>query len=289
VSRVALATCEIQARSDSRDPDEALLLAALAEYSIDGEFLSWDDPAVEWNSWDLTVVRSTWDYTARRQAFVTWAQSLERLYNPAPVIHYSTDKHYLAHLAAHGVAIIDTEFVDVGTTPTWPDGTFVVKPTVGAGSMDAQRFDGSSIASAVTHVARLHDSGRDAMVQPYVDSVDDEGELALVYIDGTFSHALRKGAMLRTPESDRDLLFRVEQMSVTTADDEAIVFGDAVLAASGFRDLLYGRVDCVRTSAGWAVMELELVEPSLFLSYHPPAATALARGISRRVDRHQLR
>ncbi|MGH9019482.1 MAG: hypothetical protein ACRDV0_00455, partial [Acidimicrobiales bacterium] len=129
---------------------------------------------------------------------------------------------------------------------------------------------------------RLHAAGRDALVQPYVGSVDEHGERALIYIDGAFSHAMTKAAMLNVAPDRRDRLFRIEQMSLASAEPDALGAADAALGAAGFSDLLYARVDLVRDGDEWAVMELELVEPSLFLTYHEPAARDLARAIARR-------
>lgn len=276
---VGLVTCSAQAG----DPDADLLLEALAERGVAARWVAWDEPGVDWAGFAASVVRSTWDYTGRREEFLAWARGVPRLFNPYPVIEYSTDKHYLAHLAARGVRIVETRFCDVGATPELFDGDLVVKPAVGAGSLGARRFSAGEADAAREHVARLHADGRDALIQPYVASVDDRGEWALVYVDGAFSHSMVKGAMLNVPEDSRDALYRVEAMSRVEAPAEVVAFGDRVLAAAGFPDLLYGRVDVVGTPIGWAVMELELVEPSLFLVHHPPTAHRLAAAVARRV------
>jgi hypothetical protein len=122
------------------------------------------------------------------------------------------------------------------------------------------------------------------MIQPYVSSIDDDGERALVFIDGSFSHAMTKGAMLNTAADDRNALFRREQMSVADAELDAVAFAEAVLDDQFFRGILYGRVDLVKMSEGWAIMELELVEPSLFLAYNESAPHQLADAIGARLD-----
>jgi hypothetical protein len=133
-------------------------------------------------------------------------------------------------------------------------------------------------------VRALHTSGRDAMVQPYIESIDDDGERALVFIDGKFSHAMTKGAMLNTAADERDALFRREQMSRADGEADAVAFGEAVLREESFRDVLYARVDLVKDRGGWAIMELELVEPSLFLAYEESAPRRLAQAIRSRLD-----
>ncbi len=243
------------------DPDGQILRDALFEVGLEASMCVWDDLAVDWSAFELTVIRSTWDYTKDRDGYLTWARGIGRLFNPYPVIEYSTDKHYLADLERRSHRIVPTTFVDVGEEPDFPDGRFVVKPTVGAGSIDAEKYGPDEHDEAAAHVRTLHASGRDAMIQPYVSSIDVDGERALVFIDGSFSHAMTKGAMLNTAPDDRDALFRQEQMSVAVAEVDAVAFAEAVLSEEIFRGNLYGRVDLVRMPEGWAIMELELVEP----------------------------
>jgi glutathione synthase/RimK-type ligase-like ATP-grasp enzyme len=280
VSRLAIATCA----GDDVDVDTPFLLDACRRGGLDATMAVWDDPAVEWDGFDLTVIRSTWDYAPRRDEFLAWARRTPRVLNPYDVIEYSTDKHYLADLASRGVRVAGSVFCDVGATPEFPMGDFVVKPCVGAGSIDADRYSDRDHDAARAHVARLHAHGRDVVIQPYLHSVDVEGERAMVFIDGVFSHAMTKGAMLNVTQLDRNALFRREQMSLATAEPDALAAAEAALAAIGASELLYARVDLVRDEGEWTLMELELVEPSLFLSYYEPAADALVAAIARRLN-----
>jgi len=282
VRRIAIAT----ALSDEVDfdPDGQVLLAALAEVDVEGSMCVWNDESVEWSDYELTVIRSTWDYTRDLAAYLAWARGIARLLNPFPIIEYSTDKHYLGDLERRSHRIVPSTFCDVGAEPQFPHGAFVVKPTVGAGSIDAEKFGRAEHERALAHVRRLHASGRDAMIQPYVSSIDRDGERALIFIDGSFSHAMTKGAMLNTAADDRDALFRLEQMSLAEPEPDAVAFGEAVLDEDLFQGVLYARVDLVRIPDGWAIMELELVEPSLFLTYDERAPRRLAEAIQARLD-----
>ena len=103
MSRVAVATCA----GENVDPDSPILLAALERHGLEAHLCVWDEPDVEWASFDLTVLRSTWDYAPRRGEFLAWARSVERLANPYEVVEYSSDKHYLLDLAARGVTPAD--------------------------------------------------------------------------------------------------------------------------------------------------------------------------------------
>ena len=276
MTRVALATAV-----GAHDPDQDLLLDALGAEGLEARAVPWDadDPFDD----DLVVLRSTWDYTSRLAEFLAWARSVRHLANPYPVVEFSADKAYLGDLAARGIPVVATAFVDVGDEPSFPDGDVVVKPRVGAGSMDAARYRADELDEAREHVARLHEAGRDVIVQPYVESVDTLGERALIFIDGAFSHAMTKAAMLNVDQYDRTALFRYEQMTIAAAEDDALDLAREVLGER-FADLVYARVDLVRDEERWRVMELELVEPSLFLSHFPPAAAALARAVRRRVS-----
>lgn len=278
MNRVAVVTCV-----GVVDPDNPLLLEALSDEGVHADVVAWDDPSVNWGRYDLVVLRSTWDYSQRRGEFLRWATQIKHLANPYEIVAYSTDKHYLADLEAHGLNIVPSHFCNVGKKPRFFNHDFVVKPCVGAGSMDAARYHGDQHDDALIHVKALHAAGRDAVIQPYVDSVDSLGERALIFIDGTFSHALRKGPMLNVTELDRSQLFRRDQMSEVIGEPDAILYASRVLNAKGFDRLLYARVDLVKIGDHWAVMELELVEPSLFLTFEEGAATLLAQAIATRV------
>ncbi len=290
MNRVAIATCRgLDTDPSSRfqganvDPDSPFLLRALAEVGLRGELCVWDDLEVRWDDYALVVVRSTWDYSSRHKDFLDWARGVARLLNPFEVLEYSSDKHYLEDLGRAGHRIVPSIFCDVGHVASFPSGDFVVKPCVGAGSIDAERYRAHQMLEASEHVRRLHAMGRDVLIQPYVASVDEVGERALVFIDGEFSHAMTKGAMLDRPAPERDALFRIEQMSVAQGEPDAVAFATRILRDLDFADLLYARVDVVRADTGWALMELELVEPSLFLQFNELAPQRLATGIAKRV------
>ena len=210
--RIAVATCASEV-----DPDAGLLLEALETLGVEATLAVWDDGNVDWDGFDLTVVRSTWDYTSRRDEFLAWARSLAHVANPYEALAYSSDKHYLFDLARRGFLVVPSRLVEVGET-------------------------------------------------------------GLVFLGGEFSHAMVKAAMLNVTPDTRDRLYRAERMSRGLADPAALALAKALLEDVGF-DLTYARVDLVSTPEGWAVMELELVEPSLFLAYDEGAPARLARAL----------
>ena len=279
MTRVAVATC----RDLYVDDDTPLLLTALSHYDMVVDLVAWDDPDYDWSATDLVVIRSTWDYTSNVNGFRSWVSSLPRVLNTPDVVTWNTDKHYLAQLEHDGIPIIPTTFADVGIAPLFPEGDFVVKPSIGAGSKDAARYRANQHHEAAEHVHRLHAEGRDVLVQPYVSAIDREGEFAYVFIDGALSHVMCKGAMLNSREEDRSGLFRAEQMSRATFDDDAAALAHRVLATAHATETLYARVDLCRLESEWVLMELELTEPSLFLVFAPEAADRLAAAIAARV------
>src|SRR5262249_37750974 len=145
---------------------------------------------VDWPRFDLVVLRATWDYAERRDAFLAWARSLPYVLNPLPVLEWNTDKQrYLTDLAAASVPVVPTEFVAPGEELDPPGGPFVVKPAISAGGRSSARFRSNELEHARGLVGRIHAEGRTAMVQPFLGDVE---ETDLVYIDGAYSHALHR-------------------------------------------------------------------------------------------------
>lgn len=263
------------------DPDEPALIDALARHGVAGVRAAWDDPSVDWAGFAATVIRSTWDYPLAHEAFVSWAASVERLVNPADVVRWNTDKRYLDVLAACGVSTIPTTYAQRGTEASFLDVDFVVKPTVGGGSRGARRFSPDDHAAAAAHVDALAALGREAMVQPYVESVATVGELDVIVIDGEVSHVVRKHAPINLEATDT----RAGPLGVESADpsdlERSVVA--ATLAAVPFAaPLCFARIDLLSGPYGPVVIEVELVEPFLYLEHQSSAADDLARAIARR-------
>jgi hypothetical protein len=290
--RVALVTC---AALPGLDPEDRLLVTALAARGVTAVPAVWDDPGADWDAFDLAVLRSPWDYPGRHDDFVAWTAKVPRLANPADIVGWNTDKTYLRELAAAGIAVTPTAWVPPGTA--WPPpttGEYVVKPTISAGSRDTGRYDlGDEVQRALAHahVTRLTAAGRTAMVQPYLSAVDTRGETAVVCIpdgsgDLSYSHGIRKGPMLHGADTGDDELYLAEEITARTPTPAELAVARQVLAAvpGGTDRLLYARVDLIPGPDGEPVLiELELTEPSLFLGYAEGAADRLAAAILARL------
>ena len=250
---------------------------------------------VDWAEFDLAVIRSTWDYTWQLDTFLAWVDRVSgatRLANPAPVVRWNTDKRYLLDLAAAGVPTIATRILDPGDEPAVDlgaaaTGEIVVKPVVSAGARDTERYGPDRRSDARDHAARLLAEGRSAMVQPYLAEIDEHGETGLVFVGDAFSHAFRKAPILVPGSAFVDGLYREEDISARTPSaaelEVAAAALDAVAASvpgGSRRDLLYARVVVVPWGGRPVVLELELVEPSLFCETDPGAADRAAGAIA---------
>lgn len=260
-----------------RDDDEPLALAALARAGVAVDVVDWDDRTVDWAAYDRVVLRSAWDYPQRLAEFLSWLDEVTQvteLVNPPRLVRWSLDKRYLAELEAAGVPITPTVFVAPGSAAELPDGDFVVKPAVGAGSRGAASYGTEDHAAAAAHVARLHAAGQVVLVQPFLKSVPIDGEWPMVFFDGRFSHAASKRVDLPRAGAVDDL-FAVETNAAHTAAQDQIEVAQAAvdLVTSRFGTPTYARIDLVRDNDGrYCVLEVELVEPSLFLPQADPAA-----------------
>ena len=261
--------------------DDEPLVAALRSRGAEPVPAVWDDPEQDWAAYDLVVIRSTWDYHERRDAFVAWARSVPRLANPADVVKWNTDKTYLRSLAAQGIPVVPTAWVDDATplsslldTYGWSD--VVVKPAVSAGARNTLRCRAGDLDEGEALLRKIVAGGM-AMVQPYVPSVEAHGERSLLYVEGTYGHCVR-----RNPALSLEGESRYDARPVDATDAERAV-AERVLAAVG-TPLLYARVDLVHDEAGDPMLiELEVTEPQLFLRYGPQTAERLADAIVARV------
>ncbi len=236
---------------------------------------------------EAVVVRATWDYTAQPDAFVRWARAVgPRLHNAPDIVEWNVDKCYLFDLHRAGLPVVAGDLVAPGEAFAPPPGRFVVKPTVSAGARDTAVYDDDRHDAARTHVAQLHAAGRAVLVQPYLERVQSEAESAVVFIDGELSHCMRKEPLLHLDQERVAGLYRQETMSRRAADPDVVAVARRTLeyVAERFGPTLYARVDVLRDDAGIpAVLELEVIEPSLFLDFAPGSAGALAGAIVRRL------
>ncbi|MCW2949761.1 MAG: ATP-grasp protein [Thermoleophilia bacterium] len=266
--------------SNDHDDDEAPLVAALTAAGVETRVCAWDDPAVDWGATPLTVIRSTWNYADHRDAFLAWARRASSastvLRNPLNVIGANTHKSYLAALERDGIPVVPTRWFAKGGAPAseaqmaaLPWNRVIVKPAVGGGSAGVRAFDlddSTDIGAAATHVAFLQHRG-EVLVQPELRSIVETGERDIVCIDGELTHTVIKRS--RLAGDDEAILAAREPDADETALAQRVL---RTQPSHQQRELLYARIDVAADELGTLrVVELELVEPSLFLVHWEPA------------------
>ena len=276
------------------DDDLSPFAAALQAAGVRMEVVDWDDPTVQWESFDLALLRSTWDYTERLREFLVWVDATARrttVLNAPSVVRWNTDKHYLRELARAAVPVVPSTFVEPGESAEraldsflarhdCPE--FVVKPSVSANARDTERHARTRVEPAVAQARRLLDAERSVLLQPYLDSVDRDGETSLIYFAGQFSHAIRKAPVLPGGGAGSSTVGLIAQERITPRDPGAdeLRVAEKVLAALSFETPLYARIDLIRDAGGApTLLELELTEPSLFLVHAPGAAERFAAAV----------
>lgn len=273
------------------DHDTPLLLDALRSRGAEPEAVVWHDASVDLAGFDLLVIRSPWDYPERPDEFHAWldrAERATRVVNHPATVRWNLDKRYLADLEAAGVRVVPTVYAstveEAAHGLSGREGRVVVKPTVSAGARDTGLIEATD-AAALALAERIVDGGGVAMIQPEVPELSAGHEKALYAIDGVFTHAIAKGALLEVGGGLRGGVY-VENPVLVEATDEERAFAAAVLRAVGVATggplPLYARVDTVASAErGLCLLEVELVEPALNLHVARGATAAVAEGILR--------
>jgi glutathione synthase/RimK-type ligase-like ATP-grasp enzyme len=251
-----------------------LLDTALQANGLEPVWAVWDDPSMDWGRFALVVVRSAWDYAERWREFLRWAEAVSRIENPLPALRFGVDKErYLTALAASGVPIVSTAFVHPGEPFEPRPAPFVVKPAISAGGRRSARFAaGDETARGL--VDQITGDGATVMVQALLE---DAAESSLVFVDGEYSHSLRRRAALPYGRAEAALYLK-EELGPHEATPEERRVAEAALELVP-TPTLYARVDIL----GGLVLELEIVEPSLYLSFAPPAADKFAAAAAARL------
>ena len=267
--------------------DDGLLQKELEKLGLTSVRVDWASPDVDWSMFRCAVFRTTWDYFERISEFTAWLNRIEsqvRLCNEPPIIWWNLDKHYLADLESRGVPVVATRFIESGSALSltglleetgWDEA--VLKPCVSGGARHTYRLNRGSAGDLQTAVQPLL-AVESFLLQPFIHDVVSTGEDSLIVIDGQYTHAIRKVAK----PGD----FRVQDDHGGTVHDcqpepEQIRLAEQAMAACNPAPA-YGRVDMVRDNTGmWSVIELELIEPELWLRNHPPAAKHFADAIAR--------
>jgi glutathione synthase/RimK-type ligase-like ATP-grasp enzyme len=269
------------------DPDDRLLEAALERRGCRVQALVWDDEQVDWSTAGICILRSTWDYHKKFDRFSAWlthVSSVTAVLNTPELVFWSCRKTYLKDLSDAGLPVIKTRFLSranggqlAGLLAEMGWREAIIKPIVGLATSGVKKIDDSpaGILAGEEHLHALLSSGQ-AMVQEYLPSVHDYGERALVFIDGKFSHCVRKSAFQKLAMAGHE-----GETAAEAAEEELAVARQIISYLKVIP--LYARVDLVRDKQERPLLlELELVEPSLFISVRPSAAESFADAVMAR-------
>ncbi len=279
---VAIATCAHVPHLDAHD---RLLLAALTEQGVHAQPLVWDDPTIDWSIPTVTIIRSTWGYYHQHTAFLHWAQhvsQLHALWNPFKVLQWNTHKSYLRDLEHKGIPIVPTVWLPQGTTLHLSSlmiergrQQVVIKPAVSAGAYATILVTGETVALGQAHLEQYLPN-RDMLVQPFLSTITSVSERSLIFIDGELTHAVKRVPALGLASGE-------EVMLIEPQADEVVVALNVLHALS--LPLLYARVDLIRDEEGTVhLMELELIEPDLWLGLVPHVAKRFAHAIINKLE-----
>ncbi len=266
--------------------DDDLAIAPLAKRGWQVETLPWNRPGVDWRRYELVVIRSTWDYQHHAEKFLAVLETIERsgtrLENGSETARWNMAKTYLRELAMHGVEIVPTFWRDrLGPGELAPlfeelrSDEGVIKPVMSANAEGAWRLDRALVRERAPEI-EAYFANRPLMLQPFERSIVEEGEYSMIYLNGVHSHSI-----LKVPKRGD---FRVQEehgseIILIKPEPALLAAGNAAIAAIG-QKLLYARADLVRSGDGFRVMELELVEPSLYLRADPAAPDRFADAIA---------
>ena len=266
--------------------DDELAVLPLARRGIQVETIPWDRTGVDWRHYALVVIRSTWDYPHHAEDFLRVLETIERLgvrlENGSEIVRGNMRKTYLRDLAARGIEIVPTFWRDglrrgelVRLFEELRSDEGVIKPAIGANAQGAWRLDAQRARDLAPEI-EAYFAGRPLMMQPFERGIVEEGEFSMIYLNGMHSHSI-----LKAPKRGD---FRVQEehgsnIVPVTPEPALLAAGDAAIAAVG-QKLLYARADFVRSGGTFRVMELELVEPSLYLRIDAGAPDRFADAIA---------
>ena len=268
--------------------DDNLVHQPLKDLGWEIENVPWDSP-VKWDDYDVVVIRSTWDYQHRLEEFKLVLKQIDQssaiLLNDIKTVLWNVDKSYLLELEKKNVEIVPSV---ISKNPTRNDVAdafrkfgareIIIKPTVSANAYDTFRIPKSDIPESEWLAEKF--DGRTCLIQPFMESILNEGEFSLMYLNGELAHTIIKSVKkgdYRVQEEHGGIVQLVEE-----PEKKLIKTGNNIM------DVLdqipfYARVDLVRTSQNtFALMELELIEPSMYLRYCKPSAKRFAALIEQR-------
>ncbi|HJP83170.1 MAG TPA: hypothetical protein VJ835_06645 [Fimbriimonadaceae bacterium] len=272
---IAIVTC---GEMPEPDVDEPILANGLTVAGISSKLVAWDDPAVDWASFELAIVRSTWNYLDDPCGFLNWMERTSKathLWNPVELMRTNLHKRYLLELSNRGVPIVPTTIVEKGATfdlQAWGDQVVVIKPAISAGSWLTKKLVASS--EEAENFLQENSAREDMLIQPFVESVDRGGESSWVWIDGEVTHGV-----IKQPRFHEGFEAVTVAPTPNAAQLAAVQKIMSLLPVTPF----YARIDLMESEGEYLLSELELIEPSLFFLQNPRALDRFIAGVKQRL------
>lgn len=268
------------------------LTDALTRNGLDYQIVAWDDPSIDWKSFNAVLVHTPWDYYDEPNKFISTMEHIASqtpVFNSIDIIRWNMDKNYLGDLERAGIRIIQTQYVDTAATPdvldvmpnaNWDNG-YIFKPTVSAGAADVYLIHSAQEAKRI-YETRYRNNHPTLMIQPFMREIQEEGEWSFIFFDGEYSH----GVLKKTVEGGFGVKHSVKNKEYIPTHDMIAQAKDMYkkIIQSRGDNPLYTRLDTIKRADGKLyVMELEQIEPYLYLHAHPEAATKLVKGLLARL------
>ncbi|RMF68243.1 MAG: hypothetical protein D6743_03645 [Calditrichaeota bacterium] len=271
--------------------DDQMVFRILDRYGVDVEPAVWDANHINWQDFGCVIIRSCWDYHLRLQEFLDWVTDIEKLgipfYNPPKIVRWNSNKRYLKDLQSAGVQVVPMEWLGRGAaaqleqvlqTRGWQRA--VIKPPVGASAHQTWATTPGQPRADQERLERMLAEHEEVLVQPFLEDIPTRGEWSLVFFEGQYSHAVVK----KPAEGD----FRVQAKyggRVFKKDPPHRLIRQAQTALSKIEEpCLYARVDGIESKGQFLVTEVELIEPELFLRFHPRAPERFADAIAAKLN-----
>lgn len=265
--------------------EQQLVQTALESLDLKVTRIAWDDPEFDWSSTRVILIREIWDYFHRYLEFSKWLDTVTphtNLINPASMIRWNLDKHYLKDLENRGINVCPSRFIEVGEQTSLTElqeqeglDEFVIKPTVSGAARHTYRLNQDTFVKYESIFQKLI-AKESMIIQPFQNNILSKGEVAYMIFGGKFSHAILKIAK----EGD----FRVQDdfggtVQIYHPSDEEIAFTELVVTKTESLPV-YARVDVIwDNNDDLAVAELELIEPELWFRFKDAAAAAYANAV----------
>jgi len=273
--------------------EDNLLIKGFEAQGFQASPVVWSDPNIDWNQFDIALIRSTWDYLDAAEHFLNVLSKIEssscKLFNPLSVVRWNMDKHYLLDLEQQEVQIIPTfmaSHVELDTLHKlfienqWQ--TVILKPAIGLAGSNTYRISLNELENLLTKI-RADQPHSEYLIQPFIENIITEGEWSFIYFNQQLSHVLLK----RPAPND----YRVQGIYGGTIQSAKPQSHDLLQATSVLdrlpSDILYARLDFVRVNGQLSVMEVELIEPIFSFNLVPESIMRLVNATKTKFGIHQ--